>query len=98
MAKNYNLPEQGGNNIRLQFEDERTRARIQEHLVNEHDVITEQDIANIQVGAGATPQDVENIVTRENELMQNLSISKKNDQGGHNEDPTIETPWNILEP
>ncbi len=96
MANNDNLPDE--TNIRLQFEDERTRARIQEHLNNEHDVITEEDIANIRIGAGSTSKDVENIVNRENELMQNLSISKKNDQGGHNEDPTIETSWNVLEP
>lgn len=98
MAKNDNLPQQDENNIRSQFEDERTRARIQEHLNNEHDVITEEDIANIQIGAGSTSEDVENIVNQENELTQELPINKKNDGDGHREDPTIETSWNILEP
>lgn len=98
MAKN-NIPQQHGeNDIRSQFEDERTQARIQEHLNNEDDIITEQDIANIQIGAGASASDVESIVNRENDLLQNLPISKKNDVGGDANDPTVETSWNILEP
>jgi len=97
MAKNDNLPKPGdSDDIRSQFEDERTRARIQEHLNNEDDIITEQDIANIQVGAGASQSDVENIVNRENELMQNVPVSKENDVDGDSDDPSIETPWNIL--
>jgi len=96
MAKNDNLRQAGDNDIRSHFEDERTRARIQEHLNNEHDIITEEDIANIQVGAGASASDVENIVNRENELIKNVPISKKNDVDGDSDDPTIETPWNIL--
>ncbi len=98
MAKNDNLLEANENDIRSQFEDERTQARIREHLNNEDDIITEEDIANIQIGAGATASDVENIVNRENQLMQNLEISKSNDANGDLDDPTVETPWNILEP
>lgn len=98
MAKSDDLRKIDENDIRSNFEDERTQARIQEHLNNEHDIITEEDIANIQIGAGATPADVENIVNRENELMRDVPINNKNEEGGDNEDPTIETAWNILEP
>ncbi len=98
MAKNDKLPKPGENDTRSHFEDERTQARIQEHLNNEDDIITEEDIANIQVGAGASASDVENIVNREKELIQNVPVSKKNDVEGDSDDPTIETPWNILGP
>ena len=97
MATNDNLPKPGDNDdIRSHFEDERTQARIHEHLNNEDDIITEQDIANIQVGAGASETDVENIVSRENELIQNVPITKEKDRDGDSDDPPIETPWNIL--
>ncbi len=98
MAKNDNSPQSNVNDVRAQFEDERTQARIQEHLNNENDIITEQDIANIKIGAGASASDVENIVNRENQLMEDLEIDKSNDANGDADDPTIETPWNILEP
>ncbi len=95
MAKNDNLPEPNENDIRSQFEDERTQARIQEHLNNEHDVITEEDIANIQIGA-STPE--ETIVTRKNDPEEDLPGEKADDQKDSSDDPAIETPWNILEP
>lgn len=95
MAKNDNLPEPDENDIRSQFEDERTQARIQEHLNNEHDVITEEDIANIQIGA-ASPE--ANIVNPKNDPAEDLPVEKSNGQKASTDDPAIETSWNILDP
>ncbi len=97
MANNDNLRKPDENDIRPQFEDERTQARIQEHLTNEDDIITEQDIANIQVGAGASQQDVDGIVAREETIMDNLDIKKDSNNDDWSDDPAIETPWNVLQ-
>lgn len=92
MANTNNLPEQSDSeDIRAQFEDERTQARIREHLENEHDVITEEDIANIQVGAVA-PVDPVVATAAEDAIAATPPVTN-----GSNAAPTIETPWNILD-
>lgn len=92
MAKTNILPEQSdAEDIRAQFEDERTQARIREHLENEHDVITEEDIANIQVGAVA-PEDP--VVTA---TVNDAIAAAKPVTNGTNSNPNVETPWNILD-
>ncbi|RYF90059.1 MAG: hypothetical protein EOO03_04515 [Chitinophagaceae bacterium] len=92
MANTNNLPEQSDSeDIRAQFEDERTQARIREHLENEHDVITEEDIANIQVGAVA-PADP--MVTA---AADDAVASAEPVTNGTSSAANVETPWNILD-
>ena len=82
--------------------DEVTKKKIQEHLNNEDDIITEQDIANINTGVGnelenLAMQDLQdeddNINQKENEEDQEEVQEKKVNA---NESPAVETPWNIL--
>ena len=82
--------------------DEVTKKKIQEHLNNEDDIITEQDIANINTGVGNESenlamedlQDEDDTIdekqTKEDE--EEVQEKKVND----NDSPAIETPWNIL--
>ena len=79
--------------------DEVTKKKIQEHLNNEDDIITEQDIANINTGVG---NDSENLAMQdlqdeddsidEEENEEEVQEKKVND----NDSPAVETPWNIL--
>ncbi len=85
--------------IRSLYEDERTQNRIQEHLTNENDVITEQDIANISTGIVHPENEIvidikedeanEDSVSKEEEILEEKKVRD-------NEDPEIGTPWNIL--
>ncbi len=85
--------------IRSLYEDERTQNRIQEHLTNENDVITEQDIANISTGIVHPENEIvidikedeanEDSVSEEEEILEEKKVRD-------NEDPEIGTPWNIL--
>ncbi len=92
-------PKSPEDDIRSQYEDERTQNRIQEHLTNEGDVITEQDIANIatdifepgdEPASGITNPDAVDEAQIEAEEV--LAEKKVRD----NEDPEIGTPWNIV--
>jgi hypothetical protein len=49
MKKNAS-PAKEAQDIRELYIDERTEKKIQEHLTNEHDIITEEDIANAPTG------------------------------------------------
>ena len=78
--------------------DEVTKKKIQEHLNNEDDIITEQDIANINTGVG---NDSENLAMQDlqdeddgidEEDEEEVQEKKVND----NDSPAVETPWNIL--
>jgi len=84
--------------IRSLYTDERTQNRIKEHLTNESDIITEQDIANISTGIVHPEKDVvtdikesdsEDTEATEDEVLEKTKVRD-------NEDPGIETPWNIL--
>ncbi|MFT3910776.1 MAG: hypothetical protein QM737_15270 [Ferruginibacter sp.] len=74
------------------FSDEQTDKRIHEHLSNEKDEISEDDIRNVK-----TDQIIEN---NDDESMpdkligDDLEIQKVKD----NEDPEIDSSWDILEP
>ncbi len=101
MAKNEPLHSQEESDIRALYVDERTQKKIHEHLTNENDVITEQDIANITTGV-TKDNDIEELaelqeqgegdktqMTEEEKEAEDKTIKD-------NEDPEIETPWNIL--
>lgn len=99
MSENKNSPlEHSG--IKAMYYDELTQKKIHEHLNNEKDVITEQDIANISIGI------VKDKCINLNSLfqlqdhepatggteMENIEDKKIRD----NENPEINTAWNIL--
>lgn len=96
--KKSNSPEKEVQDLRDLYIDERTEKKIQEHLTNEHDVITEQDIANAPTGVVegkelANPEDLPEEQQEElKEETEMLNEKKVKD----NEDPEIETPWNVL--
>ena len=76
-----------------QYKDERTEKKIQEHLNNEKDIITEEDIANAPVGIVNNEQPVAAAGTEANLEEEELKKPKVKD----NEDPEIGTAWNVLE-
>jgi hypothetical protein len=96
-------PESGNNNTDGIHVDEVTRKKIHEHLNNENDIITEQDIANINIGVG-NENDSDNISllalqeqesagqTENEEDREEVENKKVTDT----ESPAVETPWNIL--
>ena len=82
--------------------DEVTKKKIQEHLNNEDDVITEQDIANINTGVG---NELENLAMQDLQDEDNSIYDKEKEEDeeevqekkvNDNDSPAIETPWNIL--
>ena len=71
-----------------QYKDERTEKKIHEHLSNKDDVITEEDIANAPVG----------IVHKNDEgHVDSKADSAEQEKLKDNDDPDIDTTWNILE-
>ena len=81
-----------------QYKDERTEKKIHDHLNNENDVITEQDIANAPTGL----VNKEEVAQQEDipaELKEELTGENKTaeDKVKDNTDPGIETSWNVLE-
>ena len=82
--------------------DEVTKKKIQEHLNNEDDVITEQDIANINTGVG---NELENLAMQDLQDEDDSIYDKEKEEDeeevqekkvNDNDSPSIETPWNIL--
>ena len=82
--------------------DEVTKKKIQEHLNNEDDIITEQDIANINTGVGNESENLamEDLHDEDDSIDEK---QKKEDEEevqekkvNDNDSPAIETPWNIL--
>lgn len=82
--------------------DEVTKKKIQEHLNNEDDVITEQDIANINTGVG---NELENLAMQDLQDEDDSIYDKEKEEDeeevqekkvNDNDSPAIETPWNIL--
>ncbi|MBC7867680.1 MAG: hypothetical protein H7X88_09105 [Gloeobacteraceae cyanobacterium ES-bin-316] len=102
MAKTELPHDPDGKDMRPQYADEPTQNRIQEHLNNENDLITEQDIANINTSIyhndslqsftplAAEPENTPTDSEGKHDAEQEVDKIKDN------EDPEIETPWNIL--
>lgn len=75
--------------------DEKTQKRIHEHLRNEADIISEEDIANVRSCFGAekdlgASNKAEAVSEKEKDEKNN---DKKQVEG---EEHAIQTPWNIL--
>lgn len=98
--QNDHEPKTPEEQIRSMYEDERSEKRIQEHLTNENDVITEQDIANLPTGI-VNPENgividikedgevTEDQQGKEKELLEEKKVKD-------NEEPGIDTSWNVL--
>jgi len=78
------------------FIDEHTDKRIHEHLSNEKDSISEEDIRNVKTGVDAEPE--EDITTTGKPEIVNEGTEKPGEEIiKDNSDPEIDTSWNILE-
>ena len=97
MKKNAS-PAKEAQDIRELYIDERTEKKIQEHLNNEDDVITEEDIANAPTGIvegkeladpEELPEDKKEELEEEEEMLEEKKIKD-------NEDPDVDTAWNVL--
>lgn len=93
------------NDLRNSYIDERTEERIQEHLTNENDIITEEDIANAPTGVVEGKElpgtiDSESTIESESspsdddELEDEKLLEEKKVKS--NDEPNIETSWNVL--
>lgn len=74
------------------FKDELTDQKVHKHLSDEHDEITEADIANIRTDAlflGEQPTEAA-AVAEKSDASNELPLKD-------NSDPEVETPWNILD-
>ena len=84
-----------------QGRNEATKKKVHQHLVDINDVITEKDIANVSTEDSATYDqlDKEEKKTVKKEVRKVTSAvnrkNKKNKEDGNNE-PDIETSWNVL--
>ncbi len=85
--------------IRTLYIDERTQRKIHEHLNNEDDIITEQDIANVTTGV-VMENEIINLVNAVDEIEdgeeENSDKYLEEKRIKNNEDTDIDTPWNIL--
>lgn len=84
--------------IRELYIDERTEERIQEHLTNEHDVITEEDIANAPTGIVENKelQEQPELSDERKEELEEEDKELEEKKVKPNQDPSVETPWNVL--
>ncbi len=82
-----------GTEKKKKFTDVQTDKRNYEHLTDENDVISEEDINNIKTDESITiANDTESAIPEE--LPQENEKDKKEDG---NNDPGIQTSWNIIE-
>ncbi|RYY48264.1 MAG: hypothetical protein EOO06_10775 [Chitinophagaceae bacterium] len=91
-------PTEGTPGLADQFKDERTEKKIQEHLNNENDIITEEDIANAPVGPVNRPTEDEFAEGTVTEISGEGTTENADPKVKGTEDPGIETTWNVLEP
>ena len=84
-----------------QGRNEVTKNKIHKHLMDINDQITEKDIANVSTSDSATYGDLNKEEKRKvNKEVRKVTSTankknKKNKEDGNNE-PDIETSWNIL--
>jgi hypothetical protein len=101
MKKNAS-PSTETQDLRDLYKDERTEKKIQEHLTNENDIITEEDIANAPTGIaeGKELPRYDDLPTSESELSEQEQEKEeemlKKKKIKDNEDLDVETPWNVL--
>ena len=82
----------------LVFTDKRTKEKMDLHMSDINDQITEDDIANIITDV--TPNTPDTNTTAENEVTANIERMKTAEKGNHhdgNNSNNIGTSWNILD-
>ena len=82
------------------FTDEQTDKRMHEHIMNEKDVISEDDIRNIKTDMGQSDEHQGNethIAKEQAPKFEEENNKKQNEAVKDNDDPDIKTSWNILE-
>ncbi|MEJ7587792.1 MAG: hypothetical protein WKI04_09565 [Ferruginibacter sp.] len=77
------------------FNDDETEKRIHEHLSNEKDVISDKDIENVNTEIG-TEGAIEQAIEEEDLPEREKNKKPGNSNNGDDEEPRIETAWNIL--
>lgn len=80
------------------FTDERTRNKIDLHLRDINDEITDKDIANVKTDVTVLTNEEDHSI--ENEATKELESIKKEDKNNRedgNNSNSIESPWNILD-
>ena len=87
------------------FMDEKTNKRIHEHLTNENDHVTEQDIRNVKIGIDdsidentpETPGEVSENSKGSGKSPEEEKKSPEEEKLKDNSDPEIESSWEVLE-
>lgn len=97
MAKNYSFSSDQ-KDTRTLYIDERTQRKIHEHLNNEDDIITEQDIANVTTGVVMENEmiNLEDAVGKIEYKDENSDKDLEENKIKDNDDTDIGTTWNIL--
>lgn len=79
------------------FNDVQTKKRIHEHLSNENDRISEEDINNVKTNI-AEGEGVDSIHSVEDENLPGKKPAADSvESAGRTNEPRIETPWNMLD-
>lgn len=79
------------------FTDERTRSKIDLHLRDINDEITENDIANIKTDVTMLNSDEDDTVTNEaSDMVNKIKIKDEKNHTDGNNSNDVESSWNVL--
>lgn len=80
------------------FKDQRTKDKIDLHLRDINDEITEKDIENVQTDVTGSAEDtIDEVAAHEaDEILAKKKKSDKNEEDENNSN-NVETPWNMLD-
>ncbi len=85
----------GTENDPKRFVDKHTDERIQQHLTNEEDTISAEDIKNVQSDIHS-PQPISN-VTDDEDVIISEDIKTQDEEKEDIEKPRDITPWNVID-
>ena len=88
-------PSSGAKNDPNRFVDKRTDERIQQHLTNEEDNISAEDIKNVQSDIHS-PQPLSK-VTDDEDVIISEDIKTQDEEKEDIEKPRDITPWNVID-
>lgn len=79
------------------FTDERTRSKIDLHLRDINDEITENDIANIKTDVTMLNSDEDDTVTNEaSDMVNKIKIKDEKNHTDGNNSNDVDSSWNVL--
>jgi hypothetical protein len=79
------------------FTDDRTKKKIDKHLSDINDKISDQDIANVKTDVTPTTPDTDTEAEIEvSEIVEQIKKDKGDKETGSNSN-NIQTPWNIMD-